>query len=931
MSNRKKRMFKQQNTSACVGGMGFNLTKILFIFICVIGLNGLVFAQTTSHTVELKYNWEYMFFPYCESDKLALEQIPTHEWRNANVPGEVQVDLRKDGLLPDLNYGQNFYSAVWVENQDFIYRTQFQTPLHSVNGRVYLDFDGLDCFATLWVNGKVIGKTHNMFKTYSFDVTDVLNKDENELMVRLASPMKEVYKQVPSAKEKMDKLSCAFYVKERLITRKVQMSYGWDNVPRIITSGIYRPVKLRVCETARIENVWFRTTLSENYTKAKAKIDVELLSKAGFKGDIEIILTRGNKTFSNVQTVSTNEPNKSIALELIIPNPELWWPAGVGEQPLYHLEVRIKNNKTVSDSYRERVAIREIKVVTTPVEKRMVNYKIANPTSSTDVMDGGFVGAWSKVALKTPEEVEVSPLKFYVNGQFVFIKGWNFQPLDVFVSQVTKERYNRSVEAAKEAGANMLRVWGGGNVESPAFYDACDEKGIMVWQDFFYASGQYPNDDDFLKEAESETVNVVKQLRNRACLAAWCGDNESDMVNNDRGVGQFANKITHVVQKKVMESYDPDRFWHPSSPSGGGYPRSPWGGDKRNWGAGFPENDYQHIRGDEGRFISEGGTSDFSQLSSLRKYLPQEFEWPMNNDYHNMHFGDVPTMRRDFPKSLWGNIDKYFGNPQNLGDYVYLTQIAQAQGLEKMGQHFRMRMGDCGGVLMWKWADTWPSACMSVIDYDEFKKASYYAVKNAFALTTLMMKNQNDSLSIWYLNDLAAKPNQVIKCQLRKYDGSLVREWSNLLTFNKNSSGQALDLKIKRADVGNGDYYFRFSIENSDTPPNYYVPCDLIKLKTNPANVTVSVQRNSPKQVTLIFKATEFTPYILITGNNPYIKFSDNEFYMEKGEEKKVILSIKEGEIWGDFSYRWWKSETHNFLVESELLKPVGNGSVSYP
>jgi beta-mannosidase len=911
------------------------MKRKLFLCATAVFMTLMSYAQTKSSTIEITNNWEYMHFPYKETDEKALEQIESTTWRKAVVPGNVQMDLVRDGVLPDLYFGQNFYSAVWVENEDFMYRTSFEAPDLKGGKHAYLEFDGLDNFSTIWVNGQKIAKTHNMFKTYSFDVTQYLKVGDNKLLIRLASPMKEVYNQVKDAKQILEKLSCAFFVKERLITRKAQMNYGWDNVPRIILSGIYRPVKLRVCNAAKIENVWYRTSISENHSVAKAKVTVELIPQADFKGELEAILSRNGKEFKTSLPILLKKGDelKTLNLEIEVPKPELWWPSGLGEHPLYNLSVKLKQKNQIEDSYNERVAIREIIVKTTPVEKRMVNYRIGYPDpAKKDVMDGGFIGAWSKVPLEKPEEVEVTPLQFYVNGKYVFIKGHNMQPLDVFEQNISREKYYRSVKMAVELGSNMLRIWGGGNVENPALYDACDENGIMVWQDFFYASGQYPNNQEFLDEIEDETINVVKHLRNRACLAAWCGDNESDMVNHDKGAGQFSNKITHVIQKKVMKIYDPDRFWHPSSPSGGGYPRSPWGGDKRNWGAAFPFNDYEYIRNDEGRFISEGGCPSFSQPSSMRRFLPYNAEWPINSDYYFMHWGDVPTMRRDFPQTVTKMIATYFGDAKSMTEFAYLTQVAQAHGLPRMATHFRNRMNECGGVLMWKWADTWPSIVYSIIELKEFKKPAFYSVKRAFAPVALMINNVADNLSVNYLNDLQKLQQQKVMCRLMKSDGSQVKEWSNAVDFGENSSGLAIDLGININDYRSGDYYLKIWVENNNSvSPYYYFPADMVKFKQKPSDVKIEVKRISPSNVQLTMTASEFSPYFVIYSENPYISYSDNTLFLEKNTPQTITISVKEGELWGDFDCKWWGGGNKTLLVGSQLLSPPPMKPTVYP
>lgn len=903
------------------------MKKIHIIIIMLVGLIDLIHAQNNEYVVELNSNWEYTHFPYCETDEEALEKINSEQWKTAVVPGDVHIDLQRSGELPDLYYGLNFYSSLWVEKEDFIYRTSFITPKHELNDKIYLDFGGLDCFATIWLNGKKLANTHNMFKTYSFDVTNYLNNNSNnKLMIRLAAPMQEVYK-IPEAQDMLNLIeSCAFNVKERAITRKMQMSYGWDNVPRIITTGIYRPVKLKVCKVARIDDVWFRTQLKENNTFALAKIDVELLGSVSTDAKVEVILSYKDNTYQASRKVKLAEGEMiKTSLNISIPKPKLWWPSGLGEQPLYNLKVNLLQGDKIINSHTERVGIREIKVVTEPVEKRIVDYRIGNPSKDDELMDGGFIGAWSKVKLEKPEEVNVTPLKYYINGRYVFIKGYAMQPLDAMPVSVSRERYFRSVRAAKESGANMLRIWGGGNVESQAFYDACDEMGILVWQDFFYASSLYPNNESFLEEIEGETINIVKQLRNRASLAAWCGDNESDMVREDKGYGQFSNKITHEVQKNVMSKYDPDRYWHASSPSGGGYPRSPWGGDKRNWSSTFPVDDYVNLRIDDARFISEGGTPAIPQMSSLLKFVPKDNLWPvLENDYYHMHWGDVPTMRRGFPQSIWENVTGYFGTPDDISEYIYLTQVFQANGYVRMAQSFRRKMDECGGMLYWKWADTWPSVSMSVIDYNEFKKPSWYAVRRAFAPRTLMVNNDEGNLSVWYINDLGLKKNQKVKCQLIKTDGTLIREWENNIDFKENTSGLAIDLKTTRKEIGDGNHYLKIWVENNkDIYPYFYTAADMKLMKTIPCKLKGSIKRFSKSKAILTIEASEFTPFVIITTENPYIRMSDNTFFIEKGETREIELTLENGEISGEFTYQGWKGKPQKLVLESDILKPV--------
>ena len=397
------------------------------------------------------------------------------------------------------------------------------------------------------------------------------------------------------------------------------------------------------------------------------------------------------------------------------------------------------------------------------------------------------------------------------------------------------------------------------------------------------------------------------------------------MVRHDKGKGQFSNKITHVIQKRVMAEYDPSRYWHPSSPSGGGYPRSPWGGDKRNWSSTFPVDDYINLRNDDARFISEGGTPAIPQMSSLLKFVPKDNLWPvLENDFYHMHWGDVPTMRRGFPQNIWKNVTGYFGTPKNISDYIYLSQVFQSNGYVRMAQNFRRNMEECGGMLYWKWADTWPSVSMSVIDYNEFKKPSWYAVRRAFAPRTLMVNNTDDNLTVWYVNDLDKIGGQEVRCQLLRTDGTLVKEWKENVNFKENTSGLAIDLKTTRTEIGDGNFYLKVWVENDRKMyPYFYTAADMKLMKIIPGKLTASIKRSNQSKAILTIKANEFTPFVIITTENPHIKMSDNTFFIEKGGSREIELTLETGEISGEFTYQGWNGKSQKISLESSLLKPV--------
>ena len=336
-------------------------------------------------------------------------------------------------------------------------------------------------------------------------------------------------------------------------------------------------------------------------------------------------------------------------------------------------------------------------------------------------------------------------------------------------------------------------------------------------------------------------------------------------------------------------------------------------------------DDYVNLRIDDARFISEGGAPAIPQMSSLLKFVPKENLWPvLENDFYHMHWGDVPTMRRGFPQSIWENVSGYFGTPTSISEYIYLSQVFQANGYVRMAQSFRRNMEECGGMLYWKWADTWPSVSMSVIDYNEFKKPSWYAVRRAFAPRTLMVNNTDDHLTVWYINDIDKIKDQQVKCQLVKTDGTLVREWKADVNFKENTAGLAIDLEITRKEIGDGNFYLKVWVENNSTTyPYFYTAADMKLMKTLPGKLSASIKRSTNSKAILTIEASEFTPFVIITTENPYIKMSDNTFFIEKGERREIELTLEEGEIVGEFTFQGWNGEPQKILLESELLKPV--------
>lgn len=683
------------------------------------------------------------------------------EWIEAAVPGEVHLDLMRAGVIPDPYLGTNFRQCLWMEQSDFWFRTEISVPA-DVDRNLFLRFEGLDTFATVWVNGVEVGRTRNMFIPHEFDVRGVVHPGErNQLFVRLAGPISHVKRgpDFPQLPIDVSAVPAIFTMPWRLFSRKMQMSYGWDNVPRLVTTGIFRPVTLLAYGPARIADIHLTSAITEPDATVKATIVVEQFSTVE-NLSVQLTLTDADGRRVGDHTLpltATGDDGRLLECRVVLPitDARLWWPYQMGEPHLYTVDVTLTAGEAVLDRSALKHGIRSIRVVTEPAEERWVTYRVGRGVDPMAGMDGGQIGAWNKVPLDAPQPETVRPFRVEVNGRPLFIKGVNWQPPDALLPLVSDRRYEVLLERVHAANLNLVRVWGGGVPEDDRFYDLCDRLGLLVWQDFPFACALYPQEDWFAREIEVEAAAIITRLRNRASLAIWCGDNEGDMMAHDRGEDPpVVNRLSHSLLPSVLARLDPTRFYHPSSPSGGSYPRSPWAGDKRNWGAAFPRDFYAHIRGDEGRFISEGGSYSLPGLATIRAAIPEAERWPVEgSEAWYYHLGNVPGTHRGFERQLSDYVRRYFGEPSSLEDYVWLSQYAQAHGYKAFVEHFRRRRGDCGGFAIWKYADTWPCGCMSMIDYKLANKISYDYTHRACAPLLVSFRYVADSFEVWGVND----------------------------------------------------------------------------------------------------------------------------------------------------------------------------------
>ena len=643
------------------------------------------------------------------------------DWMEARIPGVVHLDLIRLKKIPHPFYGLNEREVKWVEGKDWWYRKRFTIDDDILKSdKVDLIFEGLDTFATVWVNGKKAGSLSNMFYGHRLGVKNLLRNGENVIVVKLDSPTRTLEAMHASRDVK---LSGAFYFPV-VYGRKAQYSFGWDWGPRLPTSGIWRPVRLEAYDVCRLDSLSFRPNIEVSKGSASAAISVCV--DAVEEGEVEVSASlkgHGYERHGSERRKLTIGHN-NFAFEFALERAELWWPNGYGDQALYDLRIEVAKDGVILDELSKKVGFRRIEVV-------------------------------------QEKDEEGKNFYFKVNGVPIFCKGANWVPADSFLPQVSKDRHDYLLGKAKDANMNMLRVWGGGAYESEDFYDLCDEKGILVWQDFMFACAEYPEEEWFLGACRKEAEEVVKRLRNHACLAIWCGNNENEWGFKAGWFGKrdvfYGRTVYHEILPEVCARLDPTTFYWPSSPYGGEDPNSQSEGDRHSWDVWSGMKDHSDYLKDNGRFVSEFGFQSLPSIETITKFTTLGDRYPQSEviEHHNKQI-------RGAERLVWF-LSHHFKVPGDIRMFSYLTQVNQGEAMKAGIMHWRRRKFKTAGALIWQLNDCWPVASWSLVDYYGRPKASYYYVRRAFDSVTLSLVLNGDSVEAWIVSDLPAEKNGTLE------------------------------------------------------------------------------------------------------------------------------------------------------------------------
>ena len=680
------------------------------------------------HPFSLCGDWNLSVLPHKESiDICSSKQVEEHnlEVINARVPGNMELDLYNAGKVDDLFFGTNpDRIRRYTEKLHCYYFRKF--VIDSIPGEPVLCFDGLDCYADVFINGVKVASFDNMLIKETCKIGHVLQMGENEIFIHIRPAIIEAQKY-----EYPFLISAGPSAYEQLFVRKPAHMYGWDIMPRYLSAGMWRPCYIEFDQPYGIVEYYLCPTKLESDNSLL--VEFQYVTRCDIEGDTRIVVEGKCKDSTFVFDIPLVFPlgNKK---KLRIDNPYLWWPKGYGEQNMYDITLTLISDGKVIDTHEFSQGLRTVKL---------------EFTQSVEDEKGEFV--------------------FVVNNTKVYAKGSNWVPADAFHSR-DKERIPKMLELAEECGCNFLRLWGGNVYEDDLFYDICDRKGIMIWQDFALACSKYPQDEEFFKRIKEEAIQVVKRLRSHACLALWSGDNECDLrwnVWESIELDPNRNALSRSLLAWVVEQYDPAKTYLPSSPyitpriaeigirKGGLAVIPEW--HHYLWGNNFYKKD-SYFKS-KIKFVSEFGAMGAPSPESLKKYISQEKLWPFNeqNDEWIMHStSSVPELRENLFRLgiFFDQIHLIFDSgAQNLADFAIKSQIVQAEQLKYYIEYFRLLKWSKTGVIWWNLIDGWPQFSDSVVDYYYDKKFAFYAIKASQQDVCVMVTDDDDSLKICVAND----------------------------------------------------------------------------------------------------------------------------------------------------------------------------------
>lgn len=778
------------------------------------------------------------------------------DWQEAVVPGSVYTDLLRNGSMEDPFWKDNEDSVCSRMEEDYEYECRFLLS-EELKGaeELYLRLEGLDTVADIYWNGILLGHAENMHRVWEYKVTDMVSSGENVLGIHFYSPLQFIAK----AYEKYGNIGNEDTFEGFMHLRKAHYMFGWDWGAHLPDAGIFRPVRLIGVSGARIEEVRIRQSHHRKENQVELALDVRCSQPSPYR--VRLTTPQG-------KVLELENSPKTIK----VTQPQYWWPNGLGEQPLYHLEVMLEQEKgNVSDTWEGNIGLR---TMTIRREKDAYGESFAHE----------------------------------VNGMTVFAMGADYIPEDHLLGRTSREKTRKLLEQCKQANFNTIRVWGGGYYPQDWFYDICDELGLMVWQDFMFACSVYELTPEFEANICQEFIDNVKRLRHHASLALWCGNNEMEMFVDERC---WVTKATEVrdyllmyerIIPKVLEEYDPDTFYWPASPSSGGSfdkPNDPDRGDVHYWEVWHGNKPFTEYRKHYFRYASEFGFQSFPSVKTLERITDDEedmnpFSYVMEK--HQRNYGANGK--------IMNYLQQMYRYPNEFSLFVYASQLLQAEAIRYGVEHFRRNRGRCMGAIYWQLNDCWPVISWSSIDYcGRWKALHYYAARffaplmisceeNGMMSAEANMNRQHfifeKSIRLNVANETRWNRRVTVCWEIRSGDAAVLQSWQKELEVPALSAVWLEKQEFPEIDIWKEYVSFRVMEDGRE-----------ISFGTVIFSYPKYFQYQNPKLQyrlegdEIVVLASAYAKSVELLNAEEDLVLSDNYFDMNAGEKRVRIISGK--------------------------------------
>ncbi|MDC7249954.1 MAG: glycoside hydrolase family 2 protein [Sphaerochaetaceae bacterium] len=768
-----------------------------------------------------------------------------------NIPGSVYSFLLDSNLIEDPYYRDNELKALKIMDNDFIFKKTFRISKDLENKEsIALECFGLDTLCTISINNIELGKTNNMYRKWRFSVPKSILQDENIIEIKIDSPTKWIKEE-----NKDNYYGGSEHAMEGFPhLRKAHCMFGWDWGPRLPDAGIFKDIQLISLDESEIVDI----DIKQNHIKDMVSLNVNVSQskQADLKIEIE---TPDNKVFSL-------ENNK----DFNIPNPKLWWPNGLGEQPLYKVKVSLVKNNSLIDYREKKIGLRTLTL-----------------SRKKDEWGESFAHC--------------------INGIDFFAMGADYIPEDNILSRVTPEKTTKLLTQCKLANFNCIRVWGGGYYPSDEFYDACDTLGLVVWQDFMFSCANYPLDFDFEENITKEIEENVSRIRHHASLGLWCGNNEMEMFeiqgkyssdNNTRAL--YIRLYEHVIPH-ILKRVDPITPYWPSSPSSGGSfndPNSENMGDVHYWDVwhgGKPFSDYRNYHF---RYVSEFGFQSFPCEKTIDSFALKEDK--------NI-FSHVLEMHQRNPGAnglILTYLSMNYLYPTSFDTLLYASQLLQGEAIKYGVEHWRRNRGRCMGAIYWQLNDIWPVASWASVDYFGRWKALHYYAKRFFSPIMISVEEESESTC---MKSVVAERKSEIKTTAKicvtnetlsnvegKVCWALLDSKSNIIeqdevevSVNKLESFWLEKIDFNSTDYRENHLSYNYKVNGKIVSEGSILFCQPKHYHFKDPKIKANVQGNS-----IVVECENYAKNIEIYSDNEDFVLEDNFFDMEKG---KRIVKVLEG------------------------------------